>query len=109
MVVRHVGASWYDEVGCHDVEGVESECCGGRGRGRACDGACSDGPGHNEHLLHFPLGPCRGDVCGLGALSEDGKMCSLQWLPHQGLGCHWMMTYAVGVGDLAYGSAFGRT
>lgn len=75
----------YGEVGCHGVEGEGSECCGGQGRDRACDGACSDGPGHNEHLRRSPLGPNRGELV---ALSGDGKMCSLQWLPRRGLVCH---------------------
>ena len=35
--------------------------------------------------------------------------CSLQLLPHQGLGCRWMTIGASGVSDLACGSAFGRT
>lgn len=67
MVVRRVEASPYGEAGCHGVEGVESECCGGLDKGRACDGACSDGPGRNERLPRSPLGPCRSGVCGLAA------------------------------------------
>lgn len=59
-----MAASLHGEVGCHGVEGAVSACCGGRGKGRACEAACSDGPGHNEPLPRSPLGPCRGDVCG---------------------------------------------
>lgn len=58
-----MAASRYGEAGCHGVEGVVFEYCVGQGRGRACGGACSGGPGHNESPLRFPLGPCRGGVC----------------------------------------------
>lgn len=56
-------ASQYGEVGCHGVEEVVSEYCAGQSRDRSCGRACSGGLGHNESLLHSPLGPCRGGVC----------------------------------------------
>lgn len=61
-MARRVEANQYGEVGCRGVEWVVSEYCVGRGRGRACEEACSDGLGHNENLHRFPLGPCRGGV-----------------------------------------------
>ncbi len=67
VVARGVVARLYEEVGGHGVEGVVFECCGGRDRGRACVVACSGGPGHNESPPHYPLGPCRGGVCGVVA------------------------------------------
>lgn len=67
MVVRRVAASQNEEAGCHGVEGGVSECCGDQGRGMACEGACSGGPGHNERPHHSPLGLCRDGVCGVVA------------------------------------------
>lgn len=62
MVARRVAASQCGEGGCRGVEGVVFEYCVGQGRGRACGGAGSGGPGHSESPLHSPLGPCRGGV-----------------------------------------------
>lgn len=67
MVVRRVEASQYGEVEFHGEEGVVSECCEGQGRGRACGEVSSGGPGHNESLHRYPLGPYRGGVCGVVA------------------------------------------
>lgn len=109
VVVRHVEASQYGEVGCHGVDEVLVEYCVAQGRGRACEEACSDGLGHNENLRRFPLGPCRGGVHVGVAESVNGRRSSLQWQLRPGLGCCWLMPCAFDEGDSACGSAFGRT
>lgn len=83
-----MAATHYEEGVFHGVEVVVSECCGGQGRGKACEGACNGGPGRNESSPRYPLGPCMGGVCVVEALSGDGRSCSLRLLPHQDLGCH---------------------
>lgn len=60
-------ASRSGEGGCCGAGGGVSECCEGQGRGRACEEACSDGPGRNENPRRFPLGPCRGGVQAVAA------------------------------------------
>lgn len=102
-------ASQCGEGGCRGVDEGVFEYCVGQGRGRACEEACSDGLGHNENLRRFPLGPCRGGVHVVVALSVNGRRSSLQWQPRLGLGCCWSMPCAFDEGDSACGSAFGRT
>lgn len=109
MVVRHGEASRCGEVGCHGVDEVVFGYCAGQGRGRACEGACSGGLGHNENLHRFPLGPCRGGEHVVVAESVNGRRSSLRWQPRLGLGCCWWMTCAFDEGDSACGSASGRT
>lgn len=109
MVVRHVEASRYGEGGCHGVDEGVFECCAGQGRRRACEEACSGGPGHNENLRRFPLGPCRGGVHVAVAECVNGRRSSLQWQLRLGLGCCWLTTCAFDEGDSACGSASGRT
>lgn len=62
MAAGHVAASRCGEGGCRGAEGAVFGYCVGRGRGMACGGACSGGPGRNGSLLHSLLGPCRGGV-----------------------------------------------
>lgn len=107
MEVRRAGASQCGAEGCRGVEGVVSDCCGDRGRGRTCGRTCTCGLGRIVLQHHCLPGPCRGDEAG--ALSEGDKKRNLRSQPHLGLSCRWLRTCASAASGSACESAFETT